>query len=91
MLEVGRGEGSRSSHFFDNGLPHNPKFSSNELLSNVLNCSPCGIGPVSWLLETLKDSRKVSYFSCSDICPESLFCERSSDSNVVRFPNDDGI
>ena len=66
-------EGSRFSHFFNNGLPHNPEFPSNELVSNVSNCLPYGIGLVNWLCEMLKDPRKVSCISYQGICLESLF------------------
>ena len=71
MLEVGRGEGFGFSHLFDNGFPHNPKFPSNELLSNVSNWLPCGIGPVSWLCETLKDARKW------DVSVAKVFVQRA--------------
>ena len=84
-------EESETQHFFDNGLPHKPKFPINDLFSNVSNCFPCGIEPVSWLWETLNHSRKVSYVSCDGISPKSLFWERSNDSSMVRFPIDGGM
>ncbi|GKV38390.1 hypothetical protein SLEP1_g46305 [Rubroshorea leprosula] len=37
-LEDGGGEAFELSHFLHIGNPHNPKFPSNELLSNVSNC-----------------------------------------------------
>jgi hypothetical protein len=65
MIDLGRGEGS--------GFPHNPGFPTNELFSNVSNCLPYGIGPISWLCEMLKDPRKVSCVNCQSLCIESLF------------------
>ncbi|GAY64491.1 hypothetical protein CUMW_234000, partial [Citrus unshiu] len=58
------GEVAELSHFFDKGCPHNPGFPSNEPFPNVLNCFPCGIGPVSRLSDTLKIARNVSSESC---------------------------
>ncbi|KAL5855188.1 hypothetical protein ACOSQ3_005023 [Xanthoceras sorbifolium] len=37
---------SQSPHFLDKGCPHNLGFPSYDMLLNVSNCFPCGIGPV---------------------------------------------
>ena len=90
-IEGGGGEESETQHFFDNGFPHKPKFPSNELIPNVLNCFPWGIEPVRLLWETLNHSRKESCTSYGGISPENLFWERSNDSKSIRFPKDGGM
>ena len=55
------------------------------------NCVPCGIEPTSWLCEMFIHPREERSPSFGGISPESLFCDRSSDSSAVRFAKDYGM
>ena len=90
-VKGGSNESLKFPHFFDKGLPHNPGLPLKDLIWKVSNWNPCGIGPIKWLLETLKKERKVSCVSCGGISPDNLFWDRSNASSDVNFSKDEGI